>query len=62
MTIQWPTVQAWALARLSENSTYRGIIALAAALGIQLDPDMQAAIISAALALIGLINVVRKAK
>ena len=51
----------WALARLGENSTYRGLIALATACGIQLAPDLQAALLSVALALIGLINVMRKA-
>ena len=46
--------------RLSEPSTWRGLIALVTALGVQLSPDFQAAIISAGLACIGLVNVVIK--
>ncbi|MCE5328151.1 MAG: hypothetical protein LLG01_17220 [Planctomycetaceae bacterium] len=53
-------IKSWAIDRLSENSTYRGLIALAAACGIQIAPDLQAALLSLALALIGLINVIRK--
>jgi hypothetical protein len=45
--------------RLSEMSTWRGLIALATALGIKLAPNQQEAIVSAGLALIGLINVFR---
>lgn len=55
------SVKSWLLDRLSENSTYRGMIALAAACGIQIAPDLQAALLSLALALIGVINVMRKA-
>lgn len=51
----------WFLARLGENSTYRGLIAVATAVGITLSPDQQNAIVSAGLGLIGLINVFRKA-
>jgi hypothetical protein len=50
------------LARLSENSTYRGAIFLAAALGLQLSPEHQEAIVTAALAVVGAINVFRKGK
>ena len=45
--------------RLSEMSTWRGLIALATALGIKLAPAQQDAIVSTGLALIGLINVFR---
>lgn len=46
--------------RLSEPSTWRGLTALGIALGIKLHPAMQEAIISAGLAIIGLINILRK--
>lgn len=50
------------LERLSENSTWRGLILLATALGLKLDPEMQTQILTAGLSLIGLINVIRKGK
>jgi hypothetical protein len=51
----------WMLDRLSENSTWRGAIALLTAAGVTLQPDMANAIVAAGLGLIGLINVFRKA-
>ena len=48
------------LDRLSENSTWRGIILLATAVGLQLDPDQQTAILTAGLSLVAVINVFRK--
>ena len=50
------------LERLSENSTWRGLILVATALGIKLDPELQETILAAGLALVGLINVIRKGK
>lgn len=50
------------LERLSENSTWRGIILVATALGLKLDPELQNQILAAGLGLIGLINVLRKGK
>jgi hypothetical protein len=50
------------LERLSENSTWRGIILLATALGLKLDPELQTQILTAGLSLIGIINVLRKGK
>jgi hypothetical protein len=50
----------YALARLSESSTLRGAIFLAAAFGLQLSPSHQEAIITATLAVVGAINVIRK--
>jgi hypothetical protein len=47
------------LERLKEPSTWRGLLALATALGVKLHPEMQEAILSTGLALIGLINMVR---
>jgi hypothetical protein len=50
------------LTRLSENSTWRGIILVATALGVKLEPEMTDAILAAGLGLVGLINVLRKGK
>jgi hypothetical protein len=48
------------LTQLKQESTWRGIIALVMAAGINLDPSQQNAIIAGGLALIGLINVFKK--
>lgn len=48
------------LARLTENSTWRGLIMLVTALGVKVAPDQAEAIISAGLAVVGLINVFRR--
>lgn len=50
------------LQKLTENSTWRGLILLGTALGLRLDPELQTQIISAGLALVGVINVIRKGK
>jgi len=50
------------LERLKEPSTWRGLLALATALGVKLHPEMQEAILTAGLALIGAVNVFRKEK
>jgi hypothetical protein len=50
------------LERLSENSTWRGVILIATAVGVRLEPELQESIIVAGLGLIGLINVIRKGK
>jgi len=50
------------LTRLGENSTWRGIILVATALGIKLDPAIQEQVLVAGLGLIGLINILRKGK
>jgi hypothetical protein len=52
----------WMLERLSEQSTWRGLIGLLTASGITLAPDYQNAIIALGLAIIGLINVIREEK
>lgn len=52
---------SWIIDRLGENSTWRGMIAIATAAGVKLDEQHAASIIAAGLALIGLINVFRKA-
>jgi len=50
------------LERLAENSTWRGLVMLATAVGVQLDPNQANAIIAVGLAVVGLINVFRKQK
>ena len=50
------------LDRLAENSTWRGIILVATAVGLKLEPDHQEAIVAAGLRLVGAINVFRKSK
>ena len=47
----------WLTARLSEASTWRGIILLLTALGVRLSPDLTEAIITAGIALAGLVGV-----
>ena len=48
------------LDRLSESSTYRGIIFCLAGVGITVAPDKANAIVAAAMAVAGAINVFRK--
>jgi hypothetical protein len=48
------------LERIKEPSTWRGVFALLTAVGIKLHPEMQEAILTTGLALIGLINVIRR--
>jgi hypothetical protein len=48
------------LGKLSENSTWRGLILVATALGVKLDPSLQEGILAAGLSLVGLINIIRK--
>lgn len=50
------------LDKLSENSTWRGLILLATAFGVNIHPELQSAIIASGLGLVGLINVIRKGK
>ncbi len=50
------------LDKLSENSTWRGLILVATALGVKLDPELQNQILAAGLGLVGIINVIRKGK
>lgn len=48
------------LDRLTEASTWRGIILMATAVGINISPDMQTAIVSAGLAVAGLVGIITK--
>jgi len=50
------------LDRLSENSTWRGLILLATAAGVHLEPELQNQIVAAGLGLVGVINILRKGK
>lgn len=50
----------WILDRLKEQSTWRGLVLIATGLGVKLEPDMAEAIIATGLAIVGLINVLRK--
>jgi hypothetical protein len=50
------------LDRLSESSTWRGIILVVVGLGVHLDPQLQEGILAAGLSLTGLINIIRKEK
>jgi hypothetical protein len=50
------------LDKLSENSTWRGLILLATAAGVNLEPDLQNQIVAAGLGLVGLINILRKGR
>ena len=50
----------WLLDRLKEESSWRGIVLLVTALGVKLDPERGEAIIALGLAVVGLINVLRK--
>ena len=51
-----------AISRLSENSTWRGLILVVTALGVKMEPELQNQIVTAGLSLVGLINIVRKGK
>ncbi len=48
------------VAAFKQESTWRGIIAIATAAGVQLSPDLQAHIIAVGLSLIGAINVAKR--
>ena len=48
------------IARLSQESTWRGLVAIAIAFGATIDPDRVAAIVAAGMTIIGLINVLKK--
>ena len=50
------------LDRLSENSTWRGLILVATSLGVAIEPSLQNHIVAAGLGAIGIINVLRKPK
>jgi hypothetical protein len=45
---------------LKQESTWRGIIAIATAFGVSISPDLATHIVAVGLALIGSINIVKK--
>lgn len=47
----------WIVRRLAEASTWKGMLAIATATGVQIAPELQDAILGTGLALIGLIQV-----
>lgn len=51
---------SWLMDRLSEPSTWRGIIAIAASAGVTVSPEHAVTIASVAACVVGAINVVRK--
>jgi hypothetical protein len=56
------TILNYTIARLSENSTWRGILLLLTSAGVALSPDHQEAIVAAGLGIVGAVNVFRKGK
>jgi hypothetical protein len=50
------------LDRFSETSTWRGLILLATSLGVTIQPDYHEHIIAIGIALVGIINVIRRDK
>lgn len=50
----------WVLIRLSENSTWRGIILVLTSAGVVIRPELANQIVSLGLALVGVINIIRK--
>lgn len=56
------TVFDWIISRLSEVSTWRGLVALLTGAGIVISPELSAQITATGLSIIGLINIIRKEK
>lgn len=50
-------MKTYLLNRLREPSTWRGLVLLATACGVPLNPELQEAIIATGLAIVGLIGV-----
>ena len=48
------------LEKLSQESTWRGIIAVAGGFGVAFAPDQQEAIIAGVLGVVGIINIFKK--
>jgi hypothetical protein len=47
------------LNKLKQESTWRGIIVIAAGFGVHFSPDLQEAIVGSAVAIVGLINIIK---
>jgi len=56
-TVEVNAALAWILGQLQQQSTWKGIILLLTSAGIYLKPDQIAAITTAGLAIVGLVNV-----
>ena len=52
------SILPWVIARMREPSTWKGIIALAAAFGVVISPEYAAIILAAGVGMAGLINVI----
>lgn len=50
----------WLIARAAEPSTWRGVVAIAALLGINLSPEDAAVIANIAVTVVAVINILRK--
>lgn len=50
------------LDRLSENSTWRGLLLIGTALGVKVAPELADKIITLGLSGVGIINILRKGK
>ena len=48
------------IAKLAQESTWRGLIAIAIAFGATIEPDRVAAIVAAGMTIIGLVNILKK--
>lgn len=53
-------IAQYILARLSESSTWRGLILFATAAGLKVSPELAEAILPAGLGLVAIINILRK--
>lgn len=53
------TILDWILKQGAQASTWKGLIAILAAVGVYASPELQAQIVSFGLALFGLIEVIR---
>ncbi|AUH51226.1 hypothetical protein CXB49_10595 [Chromobacterium sp. ATCC 53434] len=54
----WQNLKRYLLARAGEPSTWRGVVLVATACGLALSPEQQEAIVTAGLALAGLVGAV----
>lgn len=62
MTDTLKSILYWSLDRLSEQSTWKGIIGLLTAAGVFIDPDQATKIIALGVGVIALINTFRNEK
>ena len=56
--VVYMTILPWIVARMREASTWKGLIALAAAFGVYISPENAAIILAAGVGIAGFINVV----